>query len=103
MIALHRLPDAVPVEIADSIEANLNARRAGAVRRPASPLRAVSTTAIACLAGAVCLSFFTLATSATAGKLALKLQTAAGLGVLFPQLDGATRRHRKEHVRLRRS
>jgi membrane fusion protein (multidrug efflux system) len=66
MIALHRLPDAVPVEIADSIEANLNARRAGAVRRPASPLRAVSTTAIACLAGAVCLSFFTLATSATA-------------------------------------
>jgi membrane fusion protein (multidrug efflux system) len=69
MIGLSRLPDVMPVEIAASIEANLSAKRAGPVRRPASLLTAVSAKAIALLAGAVSLAFFTLGTSATAQPL----------------------------------
>lgn len=69
MIALARLPDVVPIEIADSIEASLSAKQAGAVRRSASLLRTGSATAIALLVRAVSLAFVTLATSATAQTL----------------------------------
>src|SRR5690348_4354511 len=69
MIALAKLPDIVPVEIADPIETNLSAKRAGPVLRTASLLSAVSATPIALLARAVSLAFFTLATSATAQPL----------------------------------
>jgi membrane fusion protein (multidrug efflux system) len=69
MIALARLPDIVPVEIAGSIETNPSAKRAGPVLRPASLLTAVSAKAIALLAGAASLAFFTFGTSATAQPL----------------------------------
>jgi hypothetical protein len=61
MIALARLPDVVPIEIADSIDASLSAKQAGAVRRSPSLLRTVSATAIGLLVSAVSLAFVTLA------------------------------------------
>jgi membrane fusion protein (multidrug efflux system) len=65
------LPDIVPIEIhaVDSIDASLSAKQAGAVRRSASPLRTVSSTAITLLVGAVSLAFVTLVTSAAAQTL----------------------------------
>ena len=69
LFALITLPDVVPIEIADSIDAGLSAKQAGAIRRSASLLRTVSATAIALLVRAVSLAFVTLATSATAQTL----------------------------------
>jgi membrane fusion protein (multidrug efflux system) len=69
LFALITLPDVVPIEIADSIDAGLSAKQAGATRRSASLLRTVSATAIALLVRAVSLAFVTLATSATAQTL----------------------------------
>ena len=69
LFALITLPDVVPIEIADSIDAGLSAKQAGAIRRSASLLRTLSATGIALLVGAVSLAFVTLATSATAQTL----------------------------------
>lgn len=58
LFALATLPDIV--HAAATIDANLSAKRAGAVRKPASLLRTVSATAVALLVGAVSLAFVTL-------------------------------------------